>query len=188
MDTPHMRTILMMGKTGSGKGTQSELLAKKLGYTIFSTGEEFRTLRSREDALGIKVRADYDKGLLMPHWFASYLFEHKLLSLNPDEGLVCEGVGRKEPEARLFSEVATWLGRDFRVFELVVTDEEVIRRQLLRGRADSNDIEKIKVRLDEYRANTELAINFFKSLGKVTSIDGMGTPEAIHTEILKHLE
>ncbi|KKU58659.1 MAG: hypothetical protein UX81_C0018G0001, partial [Parcubacteria group bacterium GW2011_GWA2_47_12] len=47
-----INTILMMGKTGSGKGTQSELLAKKLGYGIFSTGDEFRKLRKREDFLG----------------------------------------------------------------------------------------------------------------------------------------
>ncbi len=181
-------TILMMGKTGSGKGTQSTLLAEKLGWKIFSTGDEFRALRKREDFLGEKVRSEYDKGLLMPHWFASFLFEDALLKTIPSEGLVCEGIGRKEPEARLFDDVATWLGREYRVFELEVSDEEVIRRQLQRDRGDSlNDRAKIEVRLNEYRTYTAPAIAFFKSLGKVTSIDGMGTPEEIHAEILKKL-
>lgn len=180
-------TILMMGKTGSGKGTQSDLLAKTLGYKVFSTGDEFRMLRKRDDFLGERVRADYDKGILMPHWFASYLFEQALLELPPHEGLVCEGIGRKEPEARLFDEVASWLNRAYRVFELVVSDEEVIKRQLLRNRPDSNDEATIKVRLNEYRNFTEAAIGFFKSIGKVTSIDGSGTPEAIHAEIMKAL-
>ncbi len=179
--------VLMMGKTGSGKGTQSELLAKKLGYKIFSTGDEFRKLRERQDVLGEKVRAEYDKGLLMPYWFASYLFEDALLKLPPTQGLVCEGVGRKEPEARLFNDVATWLGRDYRVFELTVTDEEVIKRQLLRNRPDSNTVGILKVRLDEYRNNTAAAIAFFKSIGKVTDVDGMGTPEDIHANIMKEL-
>ena len=182
-------TILMMGKTGSGKGTQSELLAQKLGWKIFSTGDEFRKIRKLENGLGAKVRSEYDQGLLMPHWFASYLFEHALLSIEPTEGLVCEGIGRKEPEAKLFNDVATWLGRDYRVFELEVSDEEVIRRQLLRDRGDSlNDRAKIEVRLTEYRTYTAPAIAFFKSLGKVTSIDGMGTPEEIHGEIMSKLK
>ncbi|MSU55194.1 MAG: nucleoside monophosphate kinase [Candidatus Taylorbacteria bacterium] len=183
----NVNTILMMGKTGSGKGTQSELLSKKLGFEVFSTGDEFRKLRARKDALGERVRSEYDQGILMPHWYASYLFENAFLNLEPSKGLVCEGIGRKEPEARLFDEVAKWLERDYIVFELVVSDEEVIKRQLLRGRMDSNDEAKIKVRLNEYRTYTEQAINFFKSINKVIGIDGMSTPEKIHEEVLKKL-
>ncbi len=179
----------MMGKTGSGKGTQSELLAKKLGYQIFSTGDEFRKLRKQEGFLGGRVREAYDQGLLMPHWFASYFFEAAFLKLSPEEGIVCEGIGRKEAEAVLFNDVATWLARDYLVFELVVSDEEVVRRMLARDRGDGlNDEEKIKVRLREYREFTEPAINFFKSQGKVISIDGMPTPEQIHADILKALK
>ena len=178
----------MMGKTGSGKGTQSELLAKKLGWQIFSTGAEFRKIRKMENFLGEKVRSEYDKGLLMPHWFASYLFEDALLKTDPKAGLVCEGIGRKEPEAKLFNDVAEWLGREYIVFELLVSDEEVIKRQLLRDRGDSlNDRAKIEVRLTEYRTYTEAAINFFKGLRKVISVDGMGTPEAIHAEVMQKL-
>ena len=183
-----INTILMMGKTGSGKGTQSELLAKKLGYGIFSTGDEFRKLRKREDFLGGLVRESYDQGLLMPHWFASYIFEDALLKLSPEQGLVCEGIGRKEPEACLFHDVAGWLKRDYLVFELVVSDEEVTKRMLSRDRGDGlNDEEKIKVRLREYREFTEAAINFFKSKGRVISVNGSPTPEKIHEEVMKKL-
>lgn len=175
-----------MGKTGSGKGTQSELLAKKLGYRIFSTGDEFRKLRKQDNFLGGLVRGAYDQGLLMPHWFASYIFEDALLQLAPEQGLVCEGIGRKEPEARLFHDVAGWLNRDYLVFELVVSDEEVTRRMLSRDRGDGlNDEEKIKVRLREYCEFTEPAINFFKSEGKVISIDGMPSMEKIHEEVMR---
>lgn len=180
-----INTILMMGKTGSGKGTQSELLAKKLGYQIFSTGEEFRKLRKQEGFLGDQVRAVYDQGLLMPHWFASYFFESAFLKLNPDQGIMCEGIGRKEPEARLFHDVAEWLKRDYIVFELIVSDDEVVCRMKARDRGDGlNDEEKIKVRLREYREFTEPAINFFKSQGRVISIDGMPTPDKIHENIV----
>src|SRR3989338_3978186 len=114
-----VNTILMMGKTGSGKGTQSELLAEKLGYGIFSTGDEFRKFRKRDDFLGGLVREAYDQGLLMPHWFASYIFEDALLKLSPEQGLVCEGIGRKGPEARLFHDVAGGVKRGHLGFLLV---------------------------------------------------------------------
>ena len=184
-----INTILMIGKTGSGKGTQSTLLAEKLGYQIFSTGDEFRKLRAQQDFLGGKVRESYDAGLLMPSWFASYFFESAFLKLTPEQGIVCKGLGRKEPEARLFNEVAGWLGRNYIVFELVVSDEEVIRRMKARDRGDGlNDEAKIKVRLNEYREFTAPAIEFFKSQGKVFSIDGMPTPDEIHKDIIKKLQ
>ncbi len=84
--------------------------------------------------------------------------------------------------------MAGWLKRDYLVFELVVSDEEVTKRMLSRDRGDGlNDEEKIKVRLREYREFTEAAINFFKSEGRVISIDGMPSPEKIHEEVVKKL-
>ncbi|MDP3996192.1 MAG: nucleoside monophosphate kinase [bacterium] len=184
-----INTILMMGKTGSGKGTQSDMIAGKLGWKIFSTGGRFRQIKKGGDFLGERVREEYDQGILMPHWFASFLFEEELLKLTPEMGLVCEGIGRKEPEARLFHDVATWLHRDYVVFEFTVTDEEATKRMLGRDRGDSlNDEEKIKVRLKEYRNFTESAINFFKEKGKVIEIDGMKTPEEIHENILEKIK
>lgn len=179
----------MMGKTGSGKGTQSTLLAKALGYEIFSTGDEFRKLRKQEGFLATRVKEVYDAGLLMPHWFASYFFESAFLKLSPGQGIVCEGIGRKEPEALLFDDVAEWLKRDYVVIELVVSDEEVIKRMMLRDRGDGlNDQEKIKVRLREYREFTEPAINAFKAKGRVISVDGMPTPEKISEDIMNQLK
>ena len=59
---------------------------------------------------------------------------------------------------------------------------------LSRDRGDGlNDEEKIKVRLREYREFTEAAINFFKSKGRVISVNGSPTPEKIHEEVMKKL-
>ncbi|OHA23309.1 MAG: hypothetical protein A3H57_04135 [Candidatus Taylorbacteria bacterium RIFCSPLOWO2_02_FULL_43_11] len=184
-----IKTILMMGKTGSGKGVQSEMLSKKTGFKIFSSGDKFRSLRVREDWLGKRVREEYDQGLLMPHWFASYIFEDVLLSTPPESGLIFEGTGRKKPEAELFDEVATWLRRDYVVFDIKVSDEEVIKRLQLRGRSDGLDanVEKIKFRLDEYRKHTDPAIGYFKSVGRAIEINGEQTPEAVHEDINKVL-
>ena len=68
-----------MGKTGSGKGTQAALLARSLHYTAFSSGEAFRNIREEDSHLGKKVKEEYDTGIWLPYWFASYLFQDALL-------------------------------------------------------------------------------------------------------------
>ncbi|MBI2474455.1 MAG: nucleoside monophosphate kinase [Candidatus Taylorbacteria bacterium] len=189
MEIKNVKTILMMGKTGSGKGMQAGLLSKETGYKIFSSGDKFRELRQREDWLGERVREEYDQGLLMPHWFASYIFEEALFGVKPEDGLIFEGTGRKKSEAELFNEVVTWLHREYLVFDIQVSDEEVLKRLQLRGRSDGLDanVEKIKFRLDEYRKHTGPAIALFKSYGRVVEINGEQTPEAVHTDIVKAL-
>ncbi len=73
--------------------------------------------------------------------------------------------------------------------EIVENDEEGKKlMQRASPRSQEDDEEKIKVRLREYREFTEPAINFFKSQGRVVTIDGSPAPGNIHVEIMKKLE
>jgi adenylate kinase len=185
-----INTFLMMGKTGSGKGEQSRLLSEKTGYKIFSSGDKFRELRLKNDWLGSRIRQDYDKGLLMPHWFASFVFIEELLARDVKDGLIFEGTGRKKPEAELFNEVVSWLGREYVVFNIKVSDEEVIKRSQKRGRSDGLDssLEKIELRIKEYRMHTEPALEYFKSIGRLVEINGEQTIEEVHQDIIKAIK
>ena len=177
------KTILMLGKTGSGKGTQAELLAAKLGYKTFSTGDRFREIMQREDPIGHRIRELHEAGKLVPHWFASYLFEERFLSADVDDGIVTEGVGRTREEAVLFDEVMGWLGREYVALELLVSDESVIGRQLKRGRTDSNTEEKLETRLSEYRSSTARALDFFREQGKLKTVDGEPPVEQVFENV-----
>ena len=173
----------MLGKTGSGKGTQAELLAAKLGYKTFSTGDRFREIMQREDPIGHRIRELHEAGKLVPHWFASYLFEERFLSADVDDGIVTEGVGRTREEAVLFDEVMGWLGREYVALELLVSDESVIGRQLKRGRTDSNTEEKLETRLSEYRSSTARALDFFREQGKLKTVDGEPPVEQVFENV-----
>lgn len=181
-------TILMTGKTGSGKGVQARLLQQKLGFTLFSSGDRFREIKQTDTAIGNRIREDMDKGLLMPSWLSIYVFQEGLFKLKTSEGIVFEGTARKRPEAESFHEIANWLGRSYLCIHLVVPDEEVIRRQVKRGREDSNNKEKIQTRLEEYRTYTASVIDFFREKNKLVDVDGLGTPEEIHERILEILK
>ena len=58
--------IILLGSPGSGKGTQSKILAGKYGFTHLATGDIFRSEIAAKSALGLKA-ADYVKsGRLVP--------------------------------------------------------------------------------------------------------------------------
>ena len=187
-----IRTILFMGRPGSGKETQARRLADETGFHLFSTGERFRELREHRDALGERVKEVYDTGKLMPTWFADYLFEDALLRLPHGTGVIFEGTGRWREEAELFDEVATWLGRSYRVVNLEVSEEVAMRRQLGRAkvadRPDSNSEEKIRVRFEEFRNHTQGAIDFFRERGVLIDVNGELSPDEIAVEIRGKLD
>ena len=56
------KTIVMMGKPGSGKGVQSELLAKETGFKVFSTGARLREMAKQNTSVGRKVKEVIESG------------------------------------------------------------------------------------------------------------------------------
>lgn len=180
-------TILFVGPTGSGKGTQSELLSKRLGFPVFSTGDRYREIRSSDTHLGKRIQKALDEGYLMPSWFSTFLFEEAILYKDPSEGVICEGVGRTPLEGQAFEKVMQWLGRSYIVFCLNISEEESLKRQLSRGRMDSDTKEKLHVRFAAYAKDTKPTIEYFRSLGKVVDLHAERSVEEIHQEVLEHL-
>lgn len=181
-----IKTFILMGRPGCGKGKQARLLSEKTGFGIFSTGARFREIAAQENQLGKKVGEIMNSGALMPNWFASFLFQEKIFSLDVNDGVIFEGVGRMEPEAKLFSEISFWLERDFRVLHLNVSEavvkERISKRLEREGRVDDDPL-KLQTRFDEYEKHTVPALNYFRSIGKVIEIDGEPTPDAVFEEI-----
>jgi adenylate kinase family enzyme len=189
---PKIKTVLYLGHTGSGKGVQSKLLSEKTGFEVFSTGGRYRELRVGESDLAVRIREQYDKGLLMPPWFSTFLFEEAFLHRPLSEGLICEGIGRTVFEAQQFHEVMEWLRRPYVVFCLSISEEESVRRQMLRAKAEhrpeSDSEEKLRVRFAEYDKHTGPAIELLRSKGNVVDLNGERTVEIIHDEVLDILK
>lgn len=175
-----------MGFPGSGKGKQAEMLARKLKCKIFSTGNRVREISKEDTSLGRIIKEISESGDLTPSWFASFLFEEVLFSLKDVEGIIFEGVGRKEPEARLFTEVCQWLGRDFRVLHLKVSEatvaERLRKRQGIEDRSD-DDPSVFQNRLENFYEHTVPTIEYFRSINKVIDVDGGPLPEAVFAEL-----
>jgi adenylate kinase len=179
-----LNTVLFIGKPGSGKGTQSKLLAQHTGWQVISTGDLFRGMAKEDSVVGRKTKDVIDNGFLMPPWFAIYLFQRAIFEASAEQGLIFEGSGRKPSEAELIVETLEWLGRPFKAVHIKVSDEDIVTRLTGRrgeeARADDNEITK---RLEEYRTYTDPAIDVFRKSGHLIEVDGTPSPEEIAAEV-----
>lgn len=183
-----IRTFLMIGRPGSGKGTQAKLLAKNIGAEIYSSGNRLREMAKGDGFVAGKVRGVLERGDLLPSWFSSHMFVEVLLGLSPEDAVVFEGACRRLEEAHAFDETAGWLERPYRAVFLTITDAEVEKRLAVRrgieGRSDDAS-DTVEHRIKEYDEKTAPAVEFFKSKGMLVEINAEQPIEAVHADIIK---
>ena len=122
-------TVIMLGRPGSGKGTQAFMLAYKLSARAFGTGELLRGLAREKSFLGKKVDGLLAKGNLVPSWLASFVWIRELGKVQPHEPLIFDGSPRTLGEAKMLDEVLLWYGRNKRaVFLIDISPRESLRR------------------------------------------------------------
>lgn len=183
-------TIVILGKPGSGKGTQAKLLSEKAGFPVFSASGNLKSLAQSHPDIGKKILEDMDNGVLVPHWIVSYLWIAELVNLGHDKGVIFDGAVRKLEEAKLFDEVMRYMNRMYAVVYLTISNEELYdrlsKRAEIESRAD-DDGEVIKKRLAEYDENTKDSLVFFKEQGTLKEVNGEGSIEEIQERILSAL-
>ena len=78
---------------------------------------------------------------------------------------------------------------NIKVIYIELSEQEAIKRNLLRGRHDDTE-EGLRKRFEEYRNKVIPAINYFKNKTGYTiyTINGEQTVENVHKDIIKALE
>ncbi|HEV8666405.1 MAG TPA: nucleoside monophosphate kinase [Candidatus Paceibacterota bacterium] len=185
-----VQTFLMMGRPGSGKGTQASMFAAKVGGQIYSSGSRLREMAKTGTYFGNRTKEVMERGDLMPIWVSQYLFEEALIKLEPADTIIFEGSCRILEEAMRFHEAAVWLGRPY-VAVYIDAPEDVLRERLLKragleGRADDNAA-ALQERFDKFNELTAKSIEYFKKEGTLVTVDGNKTVEEVHAEVLKAL-
>lgn len=180
-------SIALMGKIASGKGTQATEIVNAFGGVVYSNGNKMRETLKKDTVLGRKLKEQYESGLLLPEWIASYWMTHAIVTEFADERLVFEAVAKKPDEAVLFNEIHEWLDRPYIVFNLNISDDTVRERSQQRHRDVVDSDEVVTKRLAEYAEFTEKSIDHFRSFGTLIDIDGEVSPEKVTEQIFKHL-
>lgn len=99
-----MKNIIFIAPPAAGKGTQSDLLVKKYGYTHISTGDLLRNEVAAGTELGNSIKEIMSSGSLVSDEIVTELLKNKLDSL--DCNFILDGYPRTLEQAKSLTALA----------------------------------------------------------------------------------
>ena len=216
MTVPGPRLILI-GKPGSGKGTQSAILSDRYGVAHLSTGELFRAAVAEGTPVGLEVKAYLDSGELVPDDIVIRVVDEHFAEGGPlGDGFILDGFPRTLVQAEALERVLTDHPLDL-VLDLEVPTEVILDR--IAGRRvcgqcgatyhvnappaspwscdtcggdvvqrDDDTEEAVRRRLELYGQVTVPIIDFYSNLDKLVVIDGAGSTLEVSERMLKEID
>jgi adenylate kinase len=202
--------LVLVGPPGAGKGTQAEFIAAHLALPKISTGDIFRDNVARGTPLGVNARRYMDSGQLVPDEITIDMVRDRLAEPDAADGFLLDGFPRTVPQAVALDKLVADLGAGLDVvLELVVDDDEVIRRlsgrrtcrgcgkiwhvefdpPLREGACDrcggelfqreDDRAETVAERLRVYARDTAPLVDYYGAQGKLVGIDAAGPVEDV---------
>ena len=174
--------LVIFGRQGAGKGTQSANIAETFGCVHVSTGDMLRAAIAAETEMGQAVKAILDRGDLVDDDTMEGLVRERLAQ--PDiieHGVLLDGFPRTPTQAEALVAILGERSIDAAI-NLEVPIEEVTARMLARGRADDTP-EAIAQRLELYESQTRPLLEWFDEHGLLIVIDGLGTEPEVFDRV-----
>lgn len=176
--------IVFLGPPGSGKGTQAELLAEKLGIPAISTGEMLRAAVDEGSDLGDRVKGVMERGELVSDEMMAEVVKDRLAKRDAQQGFLLDGYPRTAPQADTLEGILEDREGDLdHVVYLEVPEDELVTRMMSRGRDDDTE-EAVRERLRVYRELTEPLVEHYRAEGVLRTVDGHRTIEEVEVAIL----
>jgi len=117
--------IILLGPPGAGKGTQAQFICRHFGIPQISTGDMLRSAVSAGTELGKRVKSVMDSGALVSDGIIIELVRERIAQPDCANGFLFDGFPRTIPQAEALDEAGVTIDR---VVEIVVPDEEIVRR------------------------------------------------------------
>ena len=173
-----------MGPPGAGKGTQAQVLSQRLGVPAISTGDMLREAVAEGSELGARVQGIMASGALVDDATMAEVVRDRLGKPDAREGFLLDGYPRTLPQAETLEGILRDAGLSLVTVLLVdVPEDELVRRTLLRGRADDRD-EVVRERLRLYREKTEPLIGYYRQRRLLRQIDGNRPVDEVAAQVL----
>jgi adenylate kinase len=209
--------ILLFGAPGAGKGTQSALLVEKMGFVQISTGDLFRKAIKEKTELGRKAQEFMDKGQLVPDSVTVSMVDEVLQGLGGKPFILDgfpRNVAQAESLQEILKKRHLEIGR---AIFLEVADQALMSRltgrrvckscgavyhiqskptkkdgvcdvcggEVVQRNDDKADV--IATRLKTYTESTAPLKEYFKSRGKLATVNGLQGTEGVFKEIQSEL-
>ena len=123
--------ILFIAPPAAGKGTFSDLIKNKYGYTHISTGDLLREEVKSGSELGKMLSDKMSKGELISDDLIKEILEKKLETINKNKPFIMDGYPRTIEQAKAYEEILEKLNLDLgKVIYLKIDKETGLKRVL----------------------------------------------------------
>ncbi|MBE6917828.1 MAG: adenylate kinase [Ruminococcaceae bacterium] len=203
--------LILLGAPGAGKGTQAELLVKKLSIPAISTGNMLREAIANGTPLGKQVKKIMDEGSLVPDDVILDIVAERVSRDDCANGFILDGVPRTLAQAEALEARNIHIDH---VVSIEIDDSEIEGRMTGRRvcskcgasyhvvanppKADGicdlcqseliirkdDTVETVRHRLNVYHAQTEVLKDFYSARGKLRLVEGNQPIEDANRDIL----
>ncbi len=207
--------IILFGPPGTGKGTQAQKLAHRLGLEYIATGDFVRDFAKKNDKLGKEVKKYLDSGELVPNEIINDYIRKKLNKLPKSSGVIFDGFPRNRKQAEDFKKILQDTKRNnLKVIYIKSSEKALVER--LSNRKICKECKKIfpnppadmkkcpqcrgklfirnddrpmvvRQRLHIYNIRTKPLVDYYKEEGKLVEINGDQPIEEVFEEILSKI-
>jgi adenylate kinase len=186
--------LILFGAPGAGKGTQSAFITERYRIPQISTGDLLRAERRAGTELGKRVQPYMDSGALVPDDLIIEVARHRLEQADARRGFVLDGFPRTVAQAQALDAMLNQLGRRIEaVLYLQVARETLIDRLARRldevGEPRPDDQPQVVARrIDVFLTQTSPLIDYYSRQGKLHTINGERSIEAVRDQVFEQLE
>lgn len=131
--------ILLLGKPGSGKGTQSKHIASSRGIPAISTGDLIRSAIANGTELGVRFKGYTDKGLLVPDELIIAMVRERLTNPDTKNGFLFDGFPRTVPQAEALDIMLVEIGKPLDAAVNLDVPDDIILDRAVGRRSCPND-------------------------------------------------
>lgn len=206
--------LILVGPPGAGKGTQGEILSKKLGIDTISTGVMLRTAIKEQTEVGKLAEQYINDGKLVPDDVIVAIVKERLSQPDCEKGFILDGFPRTVPQAEALTASGVKIDK---VLSLEVDDGVIVERLSARRecskcgapysvlykkpvtegkcdkcggeliqRADDNP-ETIQNRLNVYHEQTEPIKAYYEKAGLLVKAEGADSVDDTTKNVFKAL-
>ena len=166
--------LILLGAPGAGKGTQAEILSRKLSVPTISTGNILREAIKNGTPTGLKAKDFIDKGQLVPDDVVIGIVEERLSRADCENGYILDGMPRTLPQAVALME----RGIDFDAVVSIEISDDVIESRMSGRRVCGSCGTSYHI-----IANPPRVENICDGCGQTLEIRKDDVPETVHARL-----
>ena len=181
--------VVLIGRPGSGKGTQGEIFANKHNFHYLSTGELLLSEINKGSEIGKNVKSLYANGISVPDELIIRLVEEEMAKYNEHRGYIFKGFPRTLIQTYILEGMLRRMNNSISL--VVYLDVPMLNCfKRLSRRAQTSDARPYDLttdliigRMEEFENKINPVIKYFKSQNKLVRVSGVGSPEKVAEEL-----